>query len=75
VAEAQERLLGPDGKLHPAEYTISELALVETTNDDPTKVLTKVKLSRGRAVHSDRRRQLAGYCPRCCFVSALLAAD
>lgn len=37
VDEQQERLLGPDGALHPAEYTITELALVETTNDDPTK--------------------------------------
>ena len=35
---AQERLLGPQGKLHPAEYTITELALVETTDDDPAKV-------------------------------------
>lgn len=38
MAEAQQRLLGPDGKLHPAEYEITELALVETTNDDPAKV-------------------------------------
>lgn len=38
IAEAQERLLGPDGKLHPAEYTVTELALVETTDDNPTKV-------------------------------------
>jgi hypothetical protein len=38
VAEAQERLLGADGALHPAEYTVTELALVETTDDDPTKV-------------------------------------
>lgn len=38
VTEAQERLLGPDGSLHPAEYTVTELALVETTNEDPTKV-------------------------------------
>ena len=38
IAEVQERLLGPDGKLHPAEYTVTELALVETTDDDPTKV-------------------------------------
>ena len=38
VTEAQERLLGPQGKLHPAEYTITELALVETTDDDPAKV-------------------------------------
>lgn len=37
VAEAQERLLGPDGKLHPAEFEITELALVETTDDDPAK--------------------------------------
>lgn len=37
VDEQQEKLLGPDGALHPAEYTITELALVETTNDDPTK--------------------------------------
>ncbi len=38
VAEAQERLLGPDGALHPAEFEITELALVETTNEDPAKV-------------------------------------
>ena len=44
IAEAQERLLGPDGKLHPAEYTVTELALVETTDDDPTKVHTPAEL-------------------------------
>lgn len=38
MAEAQERLLGPDGALHPAEFEITELALVETTNEDPAKV-------------------------------------
>mmetsp|Transcript_20722 Transcript_20722/g.62437 ORF Transcript_20722/g.62437 Transcript_20722/m.62437 type:complete len:216 (-) Transcript_20722:787-1434(-) len=47
VDEQQEKLLGADGLLHPAEYSITELALVETTNDDPTKwqVLGRYKLT------------------------------
>lgn len=47
IGEQQERLLGSDGLLHPAEYSITELALVETTNEDPTKwqVLGRYKLA------------------------------
>jgi hypothetical protein len=37
IDDQQERLLGSDGLLHPAEFTVTELTLVETTDSDPSK--------------------------------------
>jgi len=56
VDEQQGKLLGANGLLHPAECIITELALVETTDDDPTKW--------------QARREVA--CRSCCGVLACL---
>lgn len=49
IDDQQERLLGSDGLLHPAEFTVTELTLVETTDSDPSKwqVLGRYKLASG----------------------------